>query len=115
MRFLHNSVYNETTNGSPLSKRRTVFIWVSKSYGHKVGNDAAKGYGALKTMISGANPFQLKNALRSAQTVDKKLFSPEGGRIALSANERIAGFLDCAIQSKFAYVNKLCRMLCVLL
>jgi len=46
--------------------------------------------------------------LRSAQTVDKKLFSPEGGRIALSANERIAEFLNFAIQAKFAYVNKLC-------
>ena len=43
----------------------------------------------------------------SFQTVDKKLFSPEGGRIALSANERIAEFLDFAIQAKFAYVNKL--------
>ena len=31
------------------------------------------------------------------QTVDKKLFAPEGGRIALSANERIAEFLDFAI------------------
>ena len=41
------------------------------------------------------------------QTVDKKLFAPEGGRIALSANERIAEFLDFAIQVKFAYVNKL--------
>ena len=41
------------------------------------------------------------------QTADKKLFSPEGGRIALSANERIAEFLDFAIQAKFAYVNKL--------
>ena len=41
------------------------------------------------------------------QTVDKKLFSPFGGRIALSANERIAEFLDFAIQAKFAYVNKL--------
>ena len=41
------------------------------------------------------------------QTVDKKLFSPEGGRIALSANEGIAEFLDFAIQAKFAYVNKL--------
>ena len=44
-----------------------------------------------------------------AQTVDKKLFSPEGGRIALSTNERIAEFLDFAIQVKFAYVNKLGR------
>ena len=41
------------------------------------------------------------------QTVDKTLFAPEGGRIALSANERIAEFLDFAIQVKFAYVNEL--------
>ena len=41
------------------------------------------------------------------QTVDKKLFAPEGGRIALSANERITEFLDFAIQVKFAYVNEL--------
>ena len=41
------------------------------------------------------------------QTVDKKLFAPEGGRIALSANERIAEFLDFAIQVRFAYVNEL--------
>ena len=41
------------------------------------------------------------------QTVDKKLFAPEGGRIALSANERIAEFLDFVLQAKFAYVNKL--------
>ena len=40
------------------------------------------------------------------QTVDKKLFAPEGGRIALSANERIAEFLDF-VQAKFAYVNEL--------
>ena len=40
------------------------------------------------------------------QTVDKKLFSPRRGRIALSANERIAEILDFAIQAKFAYVNK---------
>ena len=32
-----------------------------------------------------------------------------GGRIALSANERIAEFLDFAIQAKLAYVNKLKR------
>ena len=46
----------------------------------------------------------------SAQTVDKKLFSPpekKGGRIALSANERIAEFLDFAIQAKLAYAGKL--------
>ena len=48
----------------------------------------------------------IKKAVK-LQTVDKKLFSPEGGgRIALSANERITEFLDFAIQSKFVYVNK---------
>ena len=31
--------------------------------------------------------------------------------MALSANERIAEFLDFAIQAKFAYVNKLSRFL----
>ena len=36
----------------------------------------------------------------------KAILPPEGGRIALSANERIAEFLDFAIQAKFAYVNK---------
>ena len=43
------------------------------------------------------------------QTVDKKLFSPRMGRIALSANERIAEFLDFVLQAKLAYVNKLRR------
>ena len=37
----------------------------------------------------------------------KSYSPPEGGRIALSANKRIAEFLDFAIQAKFAYVNKL--------
>ena len=51
----------------------------------------------------------LKKNENRLQTVDKKLFSPEGGRIALSANERIAKFLNFTIQAKFAYVNKLKR------
>ena len=42
------------------------------------------------------------------QTADKKLFSPRRGRIALSANERIAEILDFAIQAKFAYVVSCC-------
>jgi len=46
-------------------------------------------------------------SLDAPQTVDKKLFSPQRERIALSANERIAEFLDFAIQAKFFYVNKL--------
>ena len=41
------------------------------------------------------------------QIADKKPFSPAGGRIALSANERIAEFLSFAIRAKFAYTNKL--------
>jgi len=40
----------------------------------------------------------------------QKRFSPEGGRIALFANERIAECIDFAIQDKFAYVNKLKRL-----
>ncbi len=40
----------------------------------------------------------------------KAILPPEGGRIALSANERIAEFIDFAIQDKFAYVNKLKRL-----
>ena len=40
-----------------------------------------------------------EGGLSPLQTVDKKLFSPEGGRIALSANERIAEFLDFAIHT----------------
>ena len=36
----------------------------------------------------------------------KAILPPKGGRIALSANERIAEILDFAIQAKFAYVNK---------
>ena len=37
----------------------------------------------------------------------QKAILPRRGRIALSANERIAEFLNFAIQAKFAYVNKL--------
>ena len=38
------------------------------------------------------------------QTVYKKLFSPRRGRTAFFANERIAEFLDFAIQAEFAFV-----------
>ena len=41
----------------------------------------------------------------------QKAILPRRGRIALSANERIAEFLDFAIQAKFAYVNKLASLL----
>ena len=40
-----------------------------------------------------------KSGLTPARTVDKKAILPRRGRIALSANERIAEFLDFAIQS----------------
>ena len=43
----------------------------------------------------------------ASQTIDKKLFSPRKGKIALSADERIAEFLNIAIQAKFVHVNKL--------
>ena len=36
----------------------------------------------------------------------QKAILPRRGRIALSANERMAEFLDFDIQTKFAYVNK---------
>ena len=36
----------------------------------------------------------------------KAILPPEGGRIALSAKERTAEYLDFAIQAKFACVNK---------
>ena len=44
------------------------------------------------------------------QIADKKSYSPPKGRIALSANERIAEFPGFAIQTKFADVNKLGSM-----
>ena len=56
-------------------------------------------------------PTSCSSLLEGAQTVDKTLFSPRRGRTALSANERIAEFLDFAIQARFAYVNKLSSLL----
>ena len=44
----------------------------------------------------------------------KAILPPLRGRIALSANERIAEFLDFAIRVNFAYVNALQRALCPL-
>ena len=58
-------------------------------------------------LTRGMQRFLIK--IRMPQTVDKKLFSPRRGRIAFSANERIAEFLDFVLQAKFAYVNKLRR------
>ena len=56
--------------------------------------------------------YRQKNNEHAAHTRrlwTKSYSPPQGGRIALSANERIAEFLDFAIQARFAYVNKLGR------
>ena len=52
-----------------------------------------------------------RRTLPASDCRQKAILPPEGGRIALSANERIDEFLDFAIQAKFAYVNKLRRAL----
>ena len=54
--------------------------------------------------------WQNKRIQPASDCRQKAIFLPEGGRIAISANERIAEFLDFAIQAKFAYVNKLKRV-----
>ena len=82
--------YIEHRKSSIRSKGEHVFRIIKRQFGYK------------KVVYRG-----LKKNENRLQTVDKKLFSPEGGRIALSANERIAEFLNFAIQAKFAYVNKL--------
>ena len=48
-----------------------------------------------------------KRDAESLSDCRQKAILPRRGKIALSANERIAEFLDFAIQAKFAYVNKL--------
>ena len=56
------------------------------------------------------NLYGLWRKCRQAQPASdcrQKAILPRRGRIALSANERIAEFLNIAIQAKFAYVNKL--------
>ena len=52
------------------------------------------------------NFSSIKKSCQAADCRQKAILPPLGGRIALSANERIAEFLDFAIQAKFAYVNK---------
>ena len=44
--------------------------------------------------------------IQPASDCRQKAILPRRGRIALSANERIAEFPNFAIQAKFAYVNK---------
>jgi hypothetical protein len=58
------------------------------------------------TLFRWDNP-PLLGKRRGSDCRQKAILPPKGGRIALSANERIAEFLDFAIQVKFAYVNKL--------
>ena len=55
----------------------------------------------------GERSFRLR--VMQLRLLTKSYSPPNGGRIALSANEKIAEFLDFAIQAKFAYVNKLHR------
>ena len=55
------------------------------------------------------------NGMDAVSGCRQKAIFPLRGRIALSANERIAEFLDFAIQAKFAYVNKLKRHGCRLI
>ena len=76
--------------------------------GHDAGVFLIGAYGNGRCIVRTQKTpeARLMNEFRR-QTVNKKLFSPEGGRIALSTNVRIAEFLDFAIQAKFAYVNKL--------
>ena len=50
--------------------------------------------------------------LCSSDCRQKAILPRRGEKIALSANERIAEFLDFAIHAKFAYVNKLTGILC---
>ena len=52
--------------------------------------------------------FRLEKAHRRVRAdCRQKAILPRRERIALSANERIAEFLDFAIQAKSSYVNKL--------
>ena len=48
-------------------------------------------------------------AWRTSADGRQKAILPRRERIALSANERTAEFLDIAIQAKFAYLNKQSR------
>ena len=52
----------------------------------------------------------IESGFTAAECRQKAILPPEGGRIALSANERIAECIDFAIQDKFAYVNQLKRL-----
>ena len=53
---------------------------------------------------------EIESGFTAADCRKKGYSPPFGGRIALSANERIAEFIDFAIQDKFAYVNQLKRL-----
>ena len=65
----------------------------------------AQGFAFL--MILKQKRHKKKGTRSPSDCRQKAILPPAGGRIALSANERIAEFLDFAIQAKFAYVNKL--------
>ena len=57
-------------------------------------------------MLFFSSSFRADYVVVYADCRQKAILPPKGGRIALSANERIAEILDFAIQAKFAYVNK---------
>ena len=64
----------------------------------------------LAHVCKALNLYGLWRKCRRAQPASdcrQKAILPRRGRIALSANERIAEFPNIAIQAKFAYVNKL--------
>ena len=67
-----------------------------------VGERGFRADGAVKEQKERMAALAVRSDCRQ-----KAILPPKGGRIALSANERIAEFLDFAIQVKFAYVNKL--------
>ena len=61
-----------------------------------------EGYGALKTMLSGANPFQLQNALHSAL---KLRFLRSGETLGLPIRETRIGALSSACGRRARFAN----------
>ena len=68
---------------------------------------ALRENGIYDTLIGTKYERGRKQAHGQGQTVEKSDSPPLGGRITLSANERIDELLHFSIQARFAYVNKL--------
>ena len=68
---------------------------------------ALRENGIYDTLIGTKYERGRKQAHGQGQTVEKSDSPPKGGRITLSANERIDELLHFSVQAKFAYVNKL--------